>query len=86
MRLTVGIYASNAQGQVGKVGELQYDGKRITHKPADKQMLARIARTPLKILGQPKPIDPKQEPERFMRNLWQRYRSPYLTALKVSTG
>jgi hypothetical protein len=84
MKLTVGIYAANTQGQVGKVGEIHYDGKRITAKPADTPMLVRMAKTPLKLLGEPKPIDPKKEPERFIRSLHLRYRSPYLTALGVT--
>jgi hypothetical protein len=84
MRMTVGVYAPNPQGQVGKVGEIQYDGKRITVKPADNPMLKRIATTPLKLLGQEKPVDAKREPEKFMRRLHERYRSPYLTCLAPS--
>lgn len=83
-RMSVGIYAPNPQGQVGKVGELIYDGAKIQAKPADNLMLQRIAATPLKLIGETEPVDPKAAPEEFMRRLHERYRSPYLTALSVN--
>ena len=84
MKLTVGIYAPDTQGRISKVGELSYNGRKITATPPDKPLLVGLMRTPIKVLEHPRPIDPRREPELFMRSLWQRYRSPYLTAMKVS--
>jgi hypothetical protein len=82
MRLTVTFYQLNpgtARSEVA--GHLVWDGKKIT--PSDDSILLR------NILAQSveihtEKIDPKKQPERWMRNLWQMYRSPYLQALKAA--
>jgi hypothetical protein len=87
MKLTVGIYKSDEKGTSIRAGELHYDGKTITTKPARpdlRQMLKNIATTLLMWPGLDEPIDPKKEPERFMKNLWMGYRSPYCQALKAT--
>lgn len=90
MKLTVGIYKIDQAGTSVRAGELHYDGKRITVKkvrPDSRTMLQNIATTLLTWPGPERPeepIDPAKDPEQFMKNLWQGYRSPYCQALKAT--
>ena len=79
MKLTVDIYALNRDAEDVKVGEILFDGKRIT-AAGEEPLMKRIASVPIVAKGER--IDPDKEPERFVRNLWQEYRSPYLRAMK----
>jgi hypothetical protein len=80
MKLRVDIYALNRDAEDVKVGEIRFDGETITTSSTDK-LLMRMASVPIRANG--KQIDPDAEPERFVRNLWQEYSSPYLRALKA---
>lgn len=87
MNLTVGIHKIDKQGNSVREGELHYNGKTITTDPPDSVMLKNIATTLLTWPGTEapeKPIDPKKDPEDFMKNLWRSYRSPYCQALKAT--
>ena len=80
MKLTVDIHALNRDAGDVKVGEIRFDGEKITTSSADK-LLMRMAGVPIEVDA--KVIDPDKEPERFVRNLWQHYFSPYLRAMKA---
>jgi hypothetical protein len=85
MKLSVAIYTLDLKGHNMKVGDLLWDGKQITAKPLTKDgkvMLNTVMTEPIKRPGE-ELIDPKTEPENFMRNLWRMYRSPYLQALEA---
>ena len=82
MKLTVKILKIDTRGQHVPEGELRFDGKAITADPADSDMLKTIMSQPVRWPGQ-EPIDREKEPEKWMRNLYHMYRSPYLTALKA---
>jgi hypothetical protein len=88
MKLTVGIQKIDEKGNSVREGELHFDGKKtITIDPADSVMLQNIAATPLMWPGPDRPdppVDPKKDPETFMKNLWRSYRSPYCQALKAT--
>jgi hypothetical protein len=82
MKLTVTFYHLNpgtARSEVA--GHLVWDGRKI--KPSEESVVLK------NILAQPvevhtEKIDHKKEPEKFMRNLWRMYRSPYLQAMKAA--
>jgi hypothetical protein len=80
MKLKVDIYELDGRANDTKVGEIRFDGEKITASSTD-ILLTRMAQTPIEANG--KQIDPAKEPERFVRNLWQHYRSPYLRAMKA---
>src|SRR2546430_3693692 len=82
MKLKVDIYELDREANDVKVGEIRFDGERITTSSTDK-LLMRMASVPIEVNW--KPIDPDEEPERFIRNLWQHYHSPYLRAMKATT-
>jgi hypothetical protein len=86
MKLTVAIYVINEQGEDEHAGDLIWDGKKITASDPDRHLLKSIMTTPLEWRGLKKPIEPRQEPELFMRSLWKAYRGAYLRALKATTG
>lgn len=60
-----------------KVGTISTDGETITIDPPEHPLLAKIAAEPLRV---PVAVDPKKEPEKFVRNLHLQYRNPYLNA------
>jgi hypothetical protein len=78
MRLSVTIY-----GWANKVeGEIVWDRTRIT--ASGSRGVLRCAREPIFPYGVSKgPIKPDEEPEKFMRNLYLMYRSPYFYAVKA---
>jgi hypothetical protein len=85
MKLSVAIHTLDLKGHNMKVGDLLWDGKQITAKALTKDgetMLRSVMIEPIKRPGEDL-IDPKKEPENFMRNLWRMYRSPYLQALEA---
>jgi hypothetical protein len=91
MKLSVAIYAADTRRHapytVVKRGEIRWDGKQLSaapDRPSDLLLLNNIIAYPFHFPGEP-PIDPKKEPERWLRNLWRMYRSPYLTAMKAHT-
>ena len=79
MKLTVDVYELTGDANDTKRGEIIFDGEEITTSSNDK-LLMRMAGTPIVLKGEV--IDPDEEPEKFIRNLWQHYRSPYLRAMK----
>lgn len=81
MKLTANIYELDGEANDTKVGEIQFDGERITTSNSKSLLLTRMASVPIEVKG--KVIDPDKEPERFVRNLWQHYHSPYLRAMKA---
>jgi hypothetical protein len=90
MKLSVGIYSADTRRNppytVVKRGEIRWDGKQLSaapDRPSDMVLLATSSPTPFYFPGEP-PIDPKAEPERWLRSLWRMYRSPYLTAMKAA--
>jgi hypothetical protein len=78
MKLTVTIY-----GWDNKIeGEIVWDGRRIT--ATGSTAVRRCAREPIWPMGRRKGIiKPDEQPEKFMRNLWLMYRSPYFAAVKA---
>src|SRR5206468_32290 len=82
MKLKVDIYELDGEANDVKVGEVRFDGEKITTSSDDK-LLTRMAGVPIEVNG--KEIDPDKEPERFVRNLWQHYFGPYLRAMKATT-
>jgi hypothetical protein len=82
MKLSVTFHVLDSAGDSVEAGRLRWDGNKIT-ADHDSVLLKNIMAEPVQWPGQ-QPIDPKTEPERWMRNLWQMYRSPYLKALKAA--
>ena len=82
MKLRVDIYELDGEANDVKVGEIRFDGEKITVSDSKSLLLTRMASIPIEINWQ-EIIDPDKEPERFVRNLWQHYFSPYLRAMKA---
>jgi hypothetical protein len=83
LKLSVAIHALNEQGEDTLRGRIHWDNRSIYPDPSDSVLLQNIIAEPVAWPGQ-KPIDPKKEPENWMRNLHQMYRSPYLRAMKAA--
>jgi len=80
MKLSADIYALDGKANDTKVGEIRFDGEKITTSNRS-TLLTRMASVPIEVNW--KVIDPEQEPERFVRNLWQHYHGAYLRAMKA---
>jgi hypothetical protein len=78
VKLSVTIYGWGTQ----KKGEIVWDGETI--KATGSKGVRSAARDPIMPWGiRGKIIKPEDEPEKFMRNLWLMYRSPYFGAVKA---
>lgn len=79
MKLTVEFWTLNSEADFVKLGELRFDGEKIT---ATSSALRNVLREPL-TLRDGKAVSPAKDPEQFMRSLWRQYKSPYFTASKA---
>ncbi len=77
--LTVKIQSWKGGMKLEKVGEIRWDGKEIT--AIGSLGVRRIAREPI-VLKNHVIVRPDEEAEKFVRNLWLHYRSPYFLATK----
>ena len=76
------ILKSDEDGQMKTVGRIIFDDKteKITMDPSDSVLLGRIVGRRLQVEGEF--VESKDEPKKFVENLWRQYRSPYLSADK----
>ena len=78
MRLSVTVYGRDSEEK----GKIVWDGTDMTATGSPAVRVA--ARDPIAPQGVSESvIRPDNEPERFMRNLWLVYRSPYFRATKA---
>jgi hypothetical protein len=79
MKLSVTIYGVDNEIR----GEIVWDGTRITTTNSSRAM-QRAMTDPIYPMGRRnEEIKPDEHPEKFMRNLWLMYKSPYFRAVKA---
>lgn len=84
MTVTVEFYRLTADGDE-RVGRLVWDGKVIKAQPQTQALLS-VLEEPVEIYEGERlvEIDPKLEPEVFLRSLYLKYKSAYFRATKAS--
>jgi hypothetical protein len=68
----------------GPVGKVQYDGEELSCKP-ETERLRKVLTTPIFSARAGGKVDPKNDPELFVRHLCDHYRSPYFNAGEAET-
>lgn len=83
MKLTVvvSIYGLNKTGKDEKIGDIIYDGEKITTS-SNSRLLKYIATEPI-TLRDMKQVKPDEEPEKFMRSLYLAYHGSYVRAMRA---
>ena len=80
MKLTVDVHIIDANYDMPKAVEIQWDGEAISWT-RDDIALEPIATTPIYVAGEY--IDPKKEPERFVENLFREYHGSAIQATEA---